>query len=285
MVVATVVAMTSVTRALVLAGGGLTGIGWEVGVLAGLAEFGMRPGDDADLIVGTSAGSVVGTRVAQGADLAGLLDEQVAEDAIARERSVSLDGELFGAILEEMTSLGGDPAERHARVGALALGADTISEEERLAVVAGRLPSTDWPDRKLQIVAVDAVSGETAIFGPDSGVPLVLAVAASSAVPGIWPPTTIDGRRYIDGGVRSPDNADLAAGYDRVLVLSPARLEIFALPVLEATGSVAVIYPDDAAVEAMGANPLDPSLRAPAARAGWAQAEALAEDLGNLWSD
>jgi NTE family protein len=283
--VATVVAMTTATRALVLAGGGLTGIGWEVGVLAGLAEFGMRPGDDADLIIGTSAGSVVGARVAQGADLEALFAEQLAKEAITNERPVSLEGELFGAILEEMMSVSGDPAERHARVGALALGADTISEEERLAVVAGRLASTDWPDRRLQIVAVDAVSGETAVFEPDSGVPLVLAVAASCAVPGIWPPTTIDGRRYIDGGVRSPDNADLAAGFDRVLVLSPARLEIFALPVLEATGSVAVIYPDDDALVAMGANPLDPTLRAPAARAGRAQAEALARDLGEFWAD
>jgi NTE family protein len=272
------------SRALVLAGGGLTGIGWEVGVLAGLAAHGLRPADDADLILGTSAGAVVGTRAAQGTDLGALLDEQLVPASASAERPASLEGDTVRTVFEAMLDVGDDPVERHVRVGALALAAPTITEEERLAVIAARLPSTEWPAR-LRVVAVDAVSGETAVFDAGSGVGLVEAVAASCAVPGIWPPTTVGGRRYLDGGVRSPDNADLAAGYGRVLVLSPVRLEVAAVPLLERTGAVAVVYPDDGAVRAMGANPLDPSLRAPAARAGRAQADALAGDLAGFWSD
>lgn len=275
--------MEPVTRALVLAGGGLTGIGWEVGVLAGLAAEGVEPGRGADLIIGTSAGSVVGARVAQGADLEALFAEQLAD--AGTERAASIDGAAVSEIFEAMLSGEGDPVERHRHVGALALAADTIPEEERLAVVAARLPDPTWPTRRLQVVAVDALSGETALFDADAGVPLVEAVAASCAVPGVWPPTTIGGRRYVDGGVRSPDNADLAAGFDRVLVLVPMRMDVAAVPRLEETGSVAVVYPDDDALVAMGANPLDPAFRAAAARAGRAQAAALAVDIDEFWAD
>ncbi len=277
--------MASTTRALVLAGGGLTGIGWEVGVLAGLADKGVRPADTADLVVGTSAGAVVGARVAQGADPAALYDEQLIDPGASPERAANLDSDTVTEIFEEMLSTEGDPTERHLRIGALALAADTIPEAERLAVVAARLPSPDWPRRMLRIIAVDAQSGETAVFDAGSGVSLVEAVAASCAVPGVWPPTTIDGHRYIDGGVRSADNADLAAGFDRVLVLSPMRLDIAGIPLIEATGSVAVVYPDHAAVGAMGVNPLDPARRAAAARAGHAQAAALAPEIAEFWSD
>ncbi len=265
-----------------LAGGGLTGIGWEVGLLAGLAAAGVRPGADADLLVGTSAGSVVGARVAQGADLDDLYAEQLADTGA--ERAASIDHGGMAEIFEEMLSTGGDPVARHQRIGALALAADTVPEADRLAVISTRLPDPEWPDRRLQIVAVDAVSGETAIFQADSGVALVDAVAASCAVPGVWPPVTIAGRRYLDGGVRSPDNADLAAGFDRVLVLAPLRLDVTAVPLLETTGAVVVAYPDDAAVSAMGPNPLDPAFRAQAARAGRHQAAAVADDIRTFWA-
>jgi len=271
------------TTAMVLAGGGLTGIGWEVGILAGLAAGGVDPGGTADLIIGTSAGSVVGTRVAQGADLEELLAEQLAE--AGTERAASIDGDVVTEIFEMMLSADGDPVERCRRVGALALAAPTIPEAERMAVIAARLPDPSWPARRLQVVAVDAGSGEPAVFDAGSGVTLVEAVAASCAVPGVWPPTTIGDRRYIDGGVRSPDNADLAAGFDRVLVVCPMPMAVTAVPQLEATGSVAVVFPDDGAMEAMGPNPLDPAFRAAAARAGRRQADTLAVDIAAFWAD
>jgi NTE family protein len=147
---------------------------------------------------------------------------------------------------------------------------------------------SDWPRAGLRLVAVDAETGEAAIFDRDSGVDLVDAVAASCAVPGIWPPVSIGGRRYIDGGVRSPENADLAAGYDQVLLISPVGESWSGIPprdlaadvaALRASGAqVALIQPDAPARAAMGEtldDLLDPRSRERAAYAGLAQAGRL----------
>jgi NTE family protein len=106
-------------------------------------------------------------------------------------------------------------------MGAYALAADTVPEATRRAVIESRLPSHEWPERAIRLVAVEASTGETAVFDRDSRVGLVDAVAASSAVPGIWPPVTIGARRYVDGGVRSADNADLAVGWSEIVIVSP----------------------------------------------------------------
>jgi len=160
-----------------------------------------------------------------------------------------------------------------------------VPEAERRAAVSSRLPSPEWPSRRMLLVAVDAETGETRVFDREAGVNLIDAVAASCAVPGIWPPVSIGGRRYVDGGIRSSDNADLAAGYARIVVLSPLGLNSsFPQPMplpdvverLRSDGSqVTVIAPDEASVAAMGINPLDPATRVPAAQAGRAQGRAL----------
>jgi NTE family protein len=161
-------------------------------------------------------------------------------------------------------------------------------------VVANRLPVHAWPDRLLRITAVYTETGETEIFDRHSGKNLVDAVAASCAVPGVWPPVTIDGRRYMDGGVRSSDNADLAQGYARIVILSPNGLradEIVALPlqeqldILKNGGAKAyLIEPNNPSRTAIGINPLLPETRKPAAEAGRAQAKATASDLNRFWS-
>ncbi len=113
------------------------------------------------------------------------------------------------------------PDERRRRLGAMALAADTVDPDVRRAVLVGRLVGNEWPARSLLVTAVDAATGARRVLDRSSGVGLVDAVAASSAVPGVWPPVTIGGARYIDGGVWSVTNADLATGCDRVLVLAP----------------------------------------------------------------
>ena len=119
----------------------------------------------------------------------------------------------------------GRDEEFRRRVGRVALAAEkaglTPTEQERLDVIGSRLLGSGWPDRALTITAVDAATGEFAAFDRTSGVPLVQAVAASCAVPGVYPPVTIGEARYIDGGMRSAANADLAQGYDRLVVLAP----------------------------------------------------------------
>ncbi|HEX2576575.1 MAG TPA: patatin-like phospholipase family protein [Aquihabitans sp.] len=280
--------MAAPTRALVLGGGGLTGIAWTTGLLHGLAQQGVEL-TDADLVVGTSAGSAVGAQVRLGRPLGELHQAQL--DPTTTELAAELDldalAAIFGVIIE---------AEPHdtaacAQVGAMALTAETVPEPVRRAVIEARLGTETWPaGGALRITAVDAGTGELVVFDGSQGVGLIDAVAASCAVPGVWPPVTIGDRRYVDGGVRSVANADLATGHDVVVVVLPlAGLAQHALDVeldgLRREGStVCVLSADDAATEAMGPNPLDPRRRPPAAEAGHRQASDLAEQLRTLWS-
>jgi NTE family protein len=149
----------------------------------------------------------------------------------------------------------------------------------------------EWPERSLRITAVDAHSGAFRVLDRHSGVPLVEAVASSCAVPGVFPPITTGGTRYIDGGVRSPANADLAEGSARVVVLAPivrgVGPQVGVAPQVEQLrvgGSrVVLVSPDAAAVTAIGRNVLDPAQRAGSARAGRAQAAGVIDDIAAVW--
>jgi NTE family protein len=272
------------TEALVLAGGGVSGIAWMTGLLAGLADAGQDV-TGVDVILGTSAGSTVAAQLGSGLGLEGLYARQVEPELQAAEIMANVDLESFAteiaAALQNATTV---PEMRRA-VGRFALDAATVPEPERRAVIESRLPSHEWPARALKIVAVDAESGQPQVFDNASGVSLVDAVTASCAVPGVWPPATIHGRRYVDGGVRSSANADYAAGASRVLAIVPlGNVELFpsdktlgqAVDELRASGAeVAIVEPDEASLAAIGANPLDPSTRKPAAEAGRTQGRGL----------
>ncbi|MEU1688232.1 patatin-like phospholipase family protein [Micromonospora sp. NPDC005707] len=275
------------TRALVLGGGGVTGVAWELGLLAGLAARGLDV-TGAELVVGTSAGSLVGAQVCSGTPVEELYAAQLrpARGEVAARLGVGVLARWAWA-----GARGRDEVLARARVGAMALAARTPSEESRRAVIAARLPVREWPPRRLLVTAVDAASGEFVVFDAGSGVALVDAVGASCAVPGVWPPVTIGGRRYVDGGVRSAVNADLAAGARAVVVLAPTRAGFGPMPRLSAQvarlrsagAGVAVVSPDRAARAAIGRNVLDPARRAASARAGFAQAAAVAEEVAAVW--
>lgn len=276
-------------KALVLGGGGITGIAWEIGNLAGLTERGVDL-TDADLVIGTSAGSVVGVDIRSGASLADLYRFQTrppgSEEIYAR-MGLGVMAKYLRAML-----LSRKPETARARVGALALRARTETEAARRRVIESRLPVQQWPAGRLQITALDALTGDLAVFDADSGVRLLDAVGASCAVPGIWPPVTINGRRYIDGGIRSAANADLAAGCERIIIIAPLASGFGPLAspdnqarALSAAGAlVTVIKPDKAALRAIGRNVLDPARRPAAALAGYAQAESVAHQAKAVWS-
>jgi NTE family protein len=272
------------SRALVLGGGGVAGVAWEVGLLAGLAGAGVDLAE-ADLVVGTSAGSVVGAQLAAGVDLDAAYQRQLADpsgETVARLPWSTILRWGWASVSHR------DPRKARARIGALALAAETVPEATRRAVFESRIPVREWPARRLLVTAVDAASGEFVVFDRDSGVALLDAVGASCAVPGVWPPVTIGGRRYMDGGVRSAANVDLAAGYDRVLVVAPlpggaGSAPSVARQAAALTGRVAVVSPDRTAKQAFGRNLLDPASRAPAARAGRDQAAREAARVKDLW--
>lgn len=271
-------------QALVLGGGGVAGIAWTTGLLAGLAEHGQDL-TGADLLVGTSAGSVVAAQVTTGVALDELFARQADPARQTPEIPAEIDFEKFAADFGGAVTGATDPAEVRRAVGKLALAAQTVPEAERRAVIEARLPVHEWPEQRLVIVAVDAETGEPRKFDRTSGVPLVDAVAASCAVPGVWPPVTIDGRQYVDGGVRSAENADYASGCSRVTVVAPLGVDsplpmekplLTVLDDLRAAGAaVLLLTPDEASVAAIGENPLDPASRTPAAEAGRAQGAAL----------
>jgi NTE family protein len=261
------------TSALVLAGGGVTGIAWETGVLLGLEEVGRLP--SFDIVIGTSAGSVVGAQLGSGTALSELYQRQLAEEHGEIDPEFEL--EPLIAFFAEMGDLsGGVPREKLMAAGAFAKEARTVPLAERRAVIEWRLPLHDWPATPLKITAVDADTGELVVLDAASGVSLVDAVMASCAVPGVWPPVPLLGRLLIDGGVRSVTNLDLAAGYDDVLVLAPLTQgpmrAVLEREVAALSGSrVTVVLSDAETEEAMGPNPLDPARRPAAARAGYRQ--------------
>lgn len=273
-------------RALVLGGGGVTGVAWEIGLLYGLAERGIDL-TGADLFVGTSAGSVVAAQLTEGNPLADLYAHELADTSGDTSAAIGT-RVLLGFVLAALWP--GDRAKGRARLGRAALRARTIPESQRRTAIAARVRRDDWPAARLLVPAVDALTGEVRVFDRDSGVSLIDAVAASCAVPLVWPPMTVAGRRYVDGGVRSVANVDLARGYDRVVVIAPivAAARRTDRPAAQARAlgpgvRTAVVSPTDAALTAIGRNPLDPARRAPAAEAGRAQAAEVAERVRTAW--
>jgi NTE family protein len=274
-------------RGLVLGGGGITGIAWEIGVVAGLAEVGIDLAS-ADLVVGTSAGSVVGAALLSGVPIEDVYAEQLLDAAGETADRIGL-----GALVRLLAAWRWtrDPRRARARLGRAALVARTEPEAEWRGRFERGLSSHAWPGRRLLITAVDAESGEEVVFERDSGVPLLDAVAASCAVPLVFPPVTLDGRRCIDGGVRSVTNADLATGCDRVVVLAPVSAGLrresrlrWQLASLGPDVRSLAVSPDTEARRAIGRNVLDPARRATAARAGRAQAARVADAVAAVWT-
>lgn len=275
-------------RALVLGAGGLAAIAWETGLLAGLLRHGVDL-TGADLVVGTSAGSTVAAQLGGPRDLDELVAAQL--DPVTSELTPDRDPVRIAerAAVWDALAEGGDPVLARRRMGEIALAAPTVEEATRRAVIAARLQGADWPERPLLVPAVEATTGDLVVFDRHAGVPLVDAVAASCAVPGMWPPVTIGARRYIDGGVRSGTNADLARGAALTVVLqagvSRPDDEAAVGPLEEdADGrGFVVLRPDDAFVAARGDDPLDPAVRPGCVRAGLAQADRVAAAVGERW--
>ncbi|MBX6168282.1 patatin-like phospholipase family protein [Thermobispora bispora] len=275
--------------ALVLGGGGVAGVAWEAGVVHGLRQKGIDLGT-ADRIIGTSAGSVTGTLIATGADLEEAIARQAAgEPARHGDGGGKVDMDAVMAAFAVLYDESLEPKERRRRLGQMALAAQTGITHERLRKLGEHLPVREWPDRELLITAVDAETGEFVVWRRESGVPLELAIASSCCVPMVFPPIEINGRRYVDGGVRSSTNADLAEGAEVVVVLEPlahmtprATLE----KELSRVGAARqyVIAPDEAAIEVFGTDVLSPHLWEPAYQAGLAQAAKLAEPLREVWT-
>ena len=283
------------STALVLGGGGTVGIAWEVGVLKGLRDAGIDLGA-VDRIIGTSAGSVVGTQLALGRSVDDMLAEQLAPTDGSVEAAMRFDPQTFMAIAARWGALREMTEADRAAIGALALQAPTVEESLWLRVFEATLNGAPWPER-LVVTGVDAASGAFKAWDHSSHVPLVRAVAASCTVPGLFPPVTIEGRRCVDGGVRSGTNADLAVGYGTVLVIAPIgpesagsgqlagrQMDAEIAGLRDAGSAVDLLLPTPAALTAFGPNLMDVTRRAVAAEIGVQQGMAEAEQLRQRWA-
>ena len=293
--------MAANNLALVLGGGGAAGHAWLIGMIAGMAEAGVDV-TRADLVIGTSAGATAGVHVRSGQSPAELFASIMYEPARPSGQAgpPAHSAIAIDTVFERMRAIGAaatSALDLQRAMGAFALESDALlgasAAEQRRAMVAARLPRKEWPDEPLIVTAVDAHSGELVPFDRHSGVALVDAVNASTAAPGMVPTVEINGARYIDGGIRSVENADLAAGHASVVVLSPLgdrgpprpgqfeglrreaewRTTLASqVDYLRAQGSrVEAITPHVAARAAIGPNPMDFAARIPSARAGFAQ--------------
>lgn len=242
----------------VFGGGGITGIAWEIGMLAGLSDEGVTVADSA-VLIGTSAGSVVAAQVATGAPMQQLYDRQFIEVPHDGAKGLTFSGMLS---LARASMFARDAEDAGRRIGRLALAAG--AESGLLARIAARLPSHEWSDRDVRIVVVDAESGQSRVFTRADGAPLIDVVAASCAVPISTAPIEIDGRRYIDGGMRSTLNLDLAPGTGSVVALAPSTASIGrwasitrARAALGPARRVEIVHPDAASKRIRGTNVMD----------------------------
>ncbi|MFI8948533.1 patatin-like phospholipase family protein [Streptomyces sp. NPDC053750] len=275
-------------KALVLGGGGLTAYGWQVGVLAGLADAGVDLGD-ADVLAGTSAGSLLALDLAKGSAPADLYAEQ-----INRTRAMlEVDFPLAMTVRYLWAALGSrDPKTVVKRLGRLALSVRDVPETAVLEAIGPHIPVQDWPERTtVRLFAVDALTGEPTAFSATDGVDLLHAMSATCALPPLFPPVTIGGGRWMDGGVRSTTNADLVDDCARVVVLAPIPKGAGASPSAESQVRsltsrgirATLLTPDRAARRAFGRNPLDATRIPAATREGLRQGRAQAPRIRTTW--
>ncbi|KDF00895.1 patatin [Mycolicibacterium aromaticivorans JS19b1 = JCM 16368] len=271
-------------RALILAGGGIAGIGWETGILRGIADESPHTAQsllDSDVLVGTSAGSTVAAQISSSLSLEALFERQTAEPS--SEIDPGVDIEQISALFLTAMAEPGELRDKLQRIGRVALDTPTVSEAVRRRVIEARLPEHRWPKQDLRITAIDIETGDLVVFDSSSGVDLVDAVAASCAVPGTWPPVTIGARRYMDGGVSSSVHTAVAADCATAVVLVPAS-ESAPSPFTHGTAAeiaafgarTFAVFADDASLSAFGPNPLDPRCRIPSALAGREQGRRVA---------
>jgi NTE family protein len=249
---------------------------------------------DADLFVGTSAGARVALDLASGAALEGIYQRRTGPGGPPAEPTPKVDWARIRAGVDEAKRVGGSLAEILQRYGALAMTSAAGSGSDRRKIVAPQLSLQSWPTQRVLIAAVNAETGQRRVFDRDSGIDLVDAVIATTASFGS-PPMLFDGHHYIDGGYYSSDNADLAIGYERVLILAlrspPRAMRLVpiesSVEALRAAGAqVEVVHPDEetmAAVASTGGQ-MNPASGRPAAIAGRLQGQRCASGrIASFW--
>jgi NTE family protein len=275
------------TRAVILGGGGVTGIAWEIGVVAGLRDAGVDLGV-ADALFGTSAGAFAAALIASAQDIERKYAAQFEPDPT--EVPAHISPEVMEKYSAAVSANYGQAIPLAKAYSDIARTTETIGSEVRLGVVRARLGIASWPNDRLHFTAIDADTGELVVLDSSSGLTVTEAAAATGAVPGIWPMVSAGGRNWIDGGMISAANVHLGERFDRVIVIAPSATSMngfddveTAAAKLRGTSDVVVIIPDAQTLDAIGPNVFDPTRRGAAAEAGRRQASAAAADVIRHW--
>jgi NTE family protein len=296
---------------LVLGGGGVLGEAWMSALLAGLADATGFDARDCEGFVGTSAGAIVAAALTAGVDPRSRLGELPEPPPTPAGDADSDYGGALRRVLEAGLAAGGAAAAPLAALGLRSTepGGALLRRAALARVPPGRRSLSPlgseleragarW-DGRLAVSAVDLETGRRVIFGAPGApeAPVGAAVEASCAIPGVFRPVEVGGRRYVDGGAWSPTNLDRAPADrgTRVLCLNPtgslrpgrsspfgglglvsrsvAAIEALAL---ERRGArVTIVAPDAASLTAIGPNLMDQRRRAEVIAAGLAQGHAL----------
>ncbi|HEY4459670.1 MAG TPA: patatin-like phospholipase family protein [Pseudonocardiaceae bacterium] len=213
-------------NALVLGGGGPVGAAWTAGLLHGLIGAGV-PVAESDVVVGTSAGAVVGAWLTMRPSELLTVPEVMRERAAWHVRNAEAgrrDHNLTGRMLNQLGQTAQSPRDlAQAAIAAI----PPISTDEAIALWQQFLPDGAWSPR-FRAVAVNADTGLAHAWSAEDGIPVPVGVACSTAAPGVAPPVTVAGAAWVDGGVRSATNADLIVELSapgRALVVSPMPSE------------------------------------------------------------
>lgn len=278
------------SRALICGGGGSVGTAWETGWFAGLQQQGVRL-DDADLILGTSAGAGVGVQVACGHDMMAQVERYRAAGARAAAGGTTAvlnidsdDQSAFRDLFERGQASGrnGDIAVRRD-IAEAARAAVPMIELEAFLRTFKYLANEPWP-ASYRAACLNIDTCEFEAIGADLGGSLQHGVAAGCAVPGVYPPIKVGQHTYVDGGCLSPTSVDLAIGYDRALVLLVADAPEHEMEALRSSSTEALVITIDPADRAsLGENFMDASAAFAAAELGLAQGLRDAEAVGAFW--
>ncbi|WP_330275958.1 patatin-like phospholipase family protein [Lentzea sp. NBC_00516] len=207
-----------------LGGGGMLGTAWQAGLLHGIQESGVSLAA-VDAVIGTSAGSIVGALLRTGVHLGPELVERLQASAASLAASQAPAGgthpgrDPVAVLLNAMAAVDTtDPHMSARRLGEEALLAATIPENTYCAAFEA-LVGREWPVG-FCCASTEVATGRVRALNASTGVPLFVAVAASAAIPMVFPSVRVRGMPYFDGGVIDSLNLDLATGHDAVIAVS-----------------------------------------------------------------
>ncbi len=281
-------------RVVVLGGGGPGGLAWMTGYLHAISTRVNLTQYEDMVVLGTSAGATAGVLLLNHGAIRAAYLNMLREETADRETNIPRRSRNFSAEVGRILPEARDEAAYSLLWADVALRSEYADRQllhrERIDTIRMRLGEIcSWPQKSLQIVSLQASTGERVILDSNSKVPLFTAIASASAVPGMWPPVDVRlGDReetLFDAGVLSDTNVDLVGQARRLLVIQPTpNLQGPRDSEAPARARALVVEPDRSSASILHGRLMDPDVQRAAARAGFVQGIHEAERLDDYWT-